>query len=169
MSNSVVWYSQALTPKLGLETIEKYLRDFGYGNHNMSGGLKFAWLTVDPNKTSLKISADEQMEFIKKLYKSQLPVSKHALELTKKILFLEKSTNGFELSGKTGSGSFVLGSAQKMMVGWFVFFVKNGDQEFVAVTSFTDKRKNPPYKYGGPVAKDITKSILAELGYWKKE
>ncbi|MCX6124734.1 MAG: penicillin-binding transpeptidase domain-containing protein [Proteobacteria bacterium] len=166
MRDSVVWYSQALTPKLGKDTIEKYLRKFGYGNHDMSGGFDVAWLTEVPSKTTLRVSAEEQIKFIAKLFKNQLPVSKHALDTAKKIMYIEKSGNGFELSGKTGSGSPVLASGQKVRVGWFVSHVKRGDHELVAVTAFTDTRKDPPYKYGGPFAKAITKAILTEKGYW---
>ena len=166
MRDSVVWYSQVLTPKLGKVTIEKYLADFGYGNHDMSGGIDAAWLTTMPSKATMKVSANEQLKFIAKLFKGQLPVSKNAQEATKKIMYLEKSANGFELSGKTGSGSPVLASGKAVRVGWFVAHVKKGEQELVAVTAFTDLRKDPPYKYAGPVAKDITKLILTEHGYW---
>lgn len=170
MRESVVWYSQAITPKLGKDAIEKYLSDFGFGTHDMSGGLVDAWLTITPStkvvpKTTLKISADEQVKFIAKLFKNQFPVSKNALDRTKKIMFLEKSGNGFELSGKTGSG-YLSVTPNKVRIGWFVSHVKRGDQELVAVTTFTDTRKDPPYKYGGPHAKDITKAILTEKGYW---
>ncbi len=169
MRESVVWYSQAMTPKFGKDVIEKYLTDFGFGSHDMSGGIKDAWLTVTPStpnvKNTLKISADEQVLFIVKLFKGQLPVSKHALDTTKKIMFLEKSSNGFELNGKTGSG-YLSVEPDKVRVGWFVSHVKHEDQELVAITSFTDKRKDPPYKYGGYQAKEITKSILTEKGYW---
>jgi beta-lactamase class D len=171
MRESVVWYSQALTPKLGKDLIEKYLTNFVFGSHDMSGGIKDAWLTVTPStpsvKNTLKISADEQVQFIAKLFKNQLPVSKRALDTTKKIMFLEKSSNGFELSGKTGSG-YLSVSPDKVRVGWFVSHVKRGDQALVAVTAFKDTRKDPPYKYGGPFAKDITKAILTEQGYWSK-
>ncbi len=168
MRDSVVWYSQALTPKLGRGTIEKYLKDFGYGTYDMSGGLDVAWLTEVPSKTTLKVSADEQVKFMASLFKNKLPVSKHAADTTKKIIFLEKSANGFELSGKTGSGSSVTGPGEKVRVGWFVSHVKRGEEEFIAVTSFTDTRKDPQYKYGGPFAKEITKSVLIEKGYWSK-
>lgn len=169
MSNSVVWYSQTLTPKLGRDTIEKYLKEFGYGNHDMSGGLDFSWLTEVPSKSTLKISADEQVKFLAKLFNGRLSVSKHSLDMTTKIIFLEKSSNGFELSGKTGSGSLILGSGKKAKIGWFVARVLKGEQELIAVTAFTDKRKNPPYKYGGPFAKDVTKSILIDKGFWSKQ
>lgn len=168
MRDSVVWYSQALTPKLGKDTIEKYLKSFGYGTHDMSGGLDVAWLTEVPSKTTLKVSADEQVKFMTSLFKNKLAISRHAVDTTKKIMYLEKSANGFELSGKTGSGSSVIGPGKKERIGWFVSHLKRGEEEFIAVTSFTDTRKEPPYKYGGPFAKEITKTILTEKGYWSK-
>ncbi len=172
MRDSVVWYSQALTPKLGRDVIEGYLKSFGFGTHDLSGGIKNAWLTMTPSadskiNTTLKLSPDEQVSFLAKLFRAQLPVSKHAIETTKKMLFLEKFANGFELRGKTGSG-FVALTPHPIRVGWFVAHISRGDQELIAVTMFTDQRKNPPYAYGGPHAKDITKSILVERGLWSK-
>jgi beta-lactamase class D len=172
MRDSVVWYSQALTAKLGQATMEKYLTDYGYGTHDMSGGLSDAWLTVTPSdnvspRTTLKISADEQVQFMIKLFNNELRASKHALATTKKIMFIEKSTNGFELSGKTGSG-YLSVTPDIVRIGWFVSHLQRGNQELVAVTAFTDKRKNPPYKFGGLQAREITKSILVEKGYWSK-
>lgn len=170
MRESVVWYSQVLTPLLGRPVLETYLVKFGFGSHDMSGGIKDSWLTMTPGggkppKSTLTISADEQVRFLSKLYKGQLPVSRFAAETTKKILYLETSDRGFELSGKTGSG-YLATAPEKIRIGWFVSHIKRGDQEFVAVTAFTDKRKDPPYKYGGYHAKELTKSILAEKGYW---
>lgn len=171
MKESVVWYSQILTPKLGKETVEKYLTDFGYGNHDMSGGIKGAWLSTpaggkDPYKNSLKLSADEQVQFFAKLFKGELKVSQHAVAMTKKITFLETSKNGFELNGKTGSGFPLNAAKQKLTLGWFAAHIQKGEQELIAVTMFTDKRKKPPYEYGGPFAKELTKSILSEKGYY---
>jgi beta-lactamase class D len=173
LSNSVVWYSQALTPKLGKDVVGKYLADFGFGNHDMSGGITTAWLTVGPLKevtqSTLKISADQQLEFFKRLWRDQLPVSKHASATTKKITHLEKSPNGYDLSGKTGSGYLVHTKEKKVRIGWFVAHLQGNKQDLVAVTAFTDYRKDPPYQYAGLAAKDITKSILSDLGFWSKQ
>lgn len=36
MSNSIVWYSQVLTPKIGLLKFKKFVEQFNYGNKDVS-------------------------------------------------------------------------------------------------------------------------------------
>lgn len=109
MKNSVVWYSQKLTPIIGQERLEKYLSDFGYGTHDLSGGLTTAWLTTTPysqekRKTTMFISPEEQVEFWVHWWKNELPISNQASRLTKKITFLEKSPKGYVMIGKPSWG-----------------------------------------------------------------
>lgn len=105
IANSCVWYSQQLTQKLGLEKLKKYLALFDYGNQDLSGdpeknnGLTRAWLS-----SSLTISPAEQIIFLRKLIHNELPVSKQAIHLTKKLLFIKQLSNGWQLFGKTGGG-----------------------------------------------------------------
>ncbi|WP_395665412.1 penicillin-binding transpeptidase domain-containing protein [Methylocella sp.] len=37
LANSVVWYSQKLTRALGMETFQRYVDAFDYGDRNLSG------------------------------------------------------------------------------------------------------------------------------------
>ena len=169
IKNSVVWYSQRLTPQLGLSQIKKYLKMFHYGNQDFSDGLQQSWLTIgdgDPAKHrgSLKISAYEQAEFMKNYWNESFPLSKHAYIVTRKITFLETSSKGFELSGKTGSG--FLGPHHDLRIGWFISHVGGNSQSYIAVTSFTDVTPSKDPSYGGFRARDITKTILADLGLW---
>jgi len=68
MKNSCVWYSQVLTQKLGEKKFKKYVKNFDYGNEDVSGdkakdnGLTNAWLS-----SSLQISPQEQIKFLNKL------------------------------------------------------------------------------------------------------
>ena len=168
--DSVVWFSQRLTPKLGLKKTIQYLKDFHYGNADLRGGLTEAWL-VSPGKTNdpaLKVSAYEQVEFMKSLWTDALPVSKDAMKRVREITFLEKSPRGFLLSGKTGSNFFDEnhGQDQRRGLGWFVSHLERGSQEYIVVTRFTDEELKPANQYGGPRAKQITKDILADLGLW---
>mgnify|MGYP001356902023 CR=1 FL=1 len=55
MQNSVVWFSQRLTPMLGMEKVKSYLARLDYGNQDMTGGLTTAWLS-----SSLAISSDSE-------------------------------------------------------------------------------------------------------------
>jgi beta-lactamase class D len=167
--NSVVWYSQWLTPRLGLKRIKSYLKTFHYGNEDFSDGLQQSWLTIgsgDPSEPtgSLKISAYEQVELMKNYWNEAFPLSKHAYEVTRKITYLETSGKGFELSGKTGSGFF--GPHHDLRIGWFVSHVGGNDRNYIAVTSFTDRTPLKDPGYAGFQAREITKSILADLGLW---
>ena len=104
ISNSCVWYSQVLTKKMGLKNFKAYVERLQYGNQDISGdlgknnGLTNCWLS-----SSLKISPMEQLDFLGKLIRDNLPVTKNAHHYTKKLLFSEK-LGGWDLFTKTGAG-----------------------------------------------------------------
>lgn len=156
MKESIVWVSQRITKKLGKEKVEKYLKDFDYGTADMSGGIETAWLNTDTAGT-MQISADEQARFLEKFWKGKLPVSKKAIDLTKKITFIETTPKGYGFSGKTGSG--IIGPTR---LGWFVGHIEKGAENYIVVTNFTDSKNS--LGYGGPAAREKTKEILTDLG-----
>lgn len=165
MANSVVWYSQKLTPKIGEKKIRKYLADFSYGNQDLSHGISDSWL-VSPSsdESSLKISPYEQVEFLNRMYKGMLPVSSRAVELTKKLIYREISPSGFTFSGKTGSNSY--DEDGKQQLGWFISHLKKGDEEYIAVLSFSDKKPRAEASFGGPRAREMLKELLIHEGLW---
>lgn len=165
MRESVVWFSQSLTPKLGKKKFKEYLSKFKYGNEDVSTGITTAWLNSpsDP-KGSLAINAYEQVEFMKKLWSNKLPVTKRSMEITRQITYLETSPNGFKLSGKTGSSFYDV--ARKVQLGWFISHISNGEKEYIAVTNLSDLKPIETDKFGGHRAKEITKSILKEAALW---
>lgn len=164
MRDSVVWFSQRLTPKLGEKRFQNYLNDFKYGNRDISSGITDAWLVSPSEKRpALKISAFEQVEFMERLWTDTLKASKRSQELTRKITYLETSPKGYVLSGKTGSNYF--DPEKKMKFGWFISHIQKGDQEYIAVTNISDLAPNE-LTYGGPRAKAITKEILESEGLW---
>ena len=148
----------------------KYLKDFGYGNADMSGGLETAWLSPEPNpqstvQSSIAISADEQVKFFAKLWRNQLPVAKGTMDLTREITYWEASPNGYTLHGKTGSG--YAGKATKRRLGWFAGRLAKGSDEYIGVVTFTDiKEPKSDVGYGGPQSRDLFKTIIKEMGYW---
>lgn len=165
MRESVVWFSQRLTPKLGKKKFKEYLKKFEYGNEDVSTGITIAWLNSpsDPHG-SLAINAYEQVEFMKKLWRNELPATKRSMEITRQITYLETSPNGFKLSGKTGSNFY--DAARKVQLGWFISHISNGDKDYIAVTNLSDLKPIETDKFGGHRAKEITKSMLKEVGLW---
>jgi beta-lactamase class D len=162
MNTSCIWYSQVLTRQLGMKHFKSYVRVFEYGNVDLRGdenpGLTHAWLS-----SSLKISPLEQIAFLKKLLKDELPVSSHAHEMTKAILFKEDLTNGWKLYGKTGSGYQQSEDGTlnyDLQIGWFVGWIQRDDQILPFVTLIQDTKKEDGF--GGPRAKEqAVKQLLS--------
>lgn len=168
MKNSVVWYSQRITPLLGKARLQSYLKAFNYGNQDISAGLTGAWLTdgkvgSDAGKGRLKISAFEQLEFLKSFWTDRLPVSADAIEKTKRITFIETSPNGFTLHGKTGSGYL---DDLKSDLGWFIGHIQGNAREYLVVTAITRDEKGADARYPGMAAREITKAILLDNHIW---
>lgn len=119
MKQSVVWYSQQVTTRLGAGRFQSYLDRFDYGNRDASGnpgkrdGLTEAWLG-----SSLKISADEQAVFLRKLVNRTLPVSGKAADMTASLMRYPRLRNGWDLYAKTGSGAEPGSPAHGWLVGW---------------------------------------------------
>jgi beta-lactamase class D len=169
MANSVVWYSQILTKELGIEKFKEYVSKFSYGNQDLSGnpgkndGLTEAWLN-----SSLKISANEQIEFLKKAITYNLPVSKEAINYTKKIMFLEELPSGWKLYGKTGSSQQKNTDGSKkenMGFGWFVGFIEKQNQIYIFAANIYDKQESK--EYAGPRVKAMVKEILSGIDILK--
>lgn len=165
MRDSVVWFSQRLTPQIGESRIKKYLEKFEYGNRDISAGLTQAWLLSPSEKPNgLRISAYEQIEFLKKLYTDRLLISERAMKLTREVLFIEQTTKGYRLSGKTGSNSYQ--GVGKTFLGWFVGHLEGGGQEYLFATNFSDLSPTTITDYPGQRARKITEQMLAEANLW---
>lgn len=165
MRDSVVWFSQRITPKLGSKKLQGYLQKFNYGNQDMKDGLTKAWL-ISPSEVNsgLRISGYEQLDFMKNLWTSKLPVSERSMQLTREITYLETSPKGFKLSGKTGSNFY--DKEHKQHLGWFISHIQKDDQEYITVANLGDIAPTEVKGYGGMRVKEITKKILADQGLW---
>ena len=147
---SVVWYYRELALRVGQQRMKQFVTRFNYGNEAVSGPIDNFWLDG-----SLKISANEQVEFLRAFYKGQLPVSRRATEIVKDILELER-TSTYKLSAKTGGGSI----SEGVYIGWFVGYIETKDNVYFFATNIEganfaeirDKRV------------ELTKQILVGLG-----
>lgn len=137
MKYSVVWYSQQITHGIGAARFKKYVDAFAYGNRDVSGdagknnALDRAWIA-----SSLKISPQEQAIFLSKLLQQQLPVTAHAIEMTRSIMQLAPLDNGWQISGKTGAAApqRADGSYDKAhFYGWFIGWASKGERTRVFV------------------------------------
>jgi beta-lactamase class D len=147
---SVVWYYRELALRVGEQRMKKHVTAFKYGNQDISGGVNNFWLNG-----GLKISPDEQVEFLKKFYAGRLPVSQRSTEIVKDILVLEK-TPEYTLSAKTGGGSI----AEGVYIGWFVGYVETKGNVYFFATNI----EGASYQAIREKRIDVTKLVLAELG-----
>lgn len=102
---SAVWYYQQLAREVGGTAMRARLNAVGYGNMDISGGIDKFWLD-----SSLLISPQEQLDFIIRLYRNELPFSRGNMEYVKSIL--RQEAYPIDIYGKTGSS----GDGN----GWFV-------------------------------------------------
>ena len=120
----------------------------GYGNKDISGGIDKFWLM-----SSLEISAEEQVEFLKSLFENKLPFSERAMNITKEIMVLDSNSN-YVFRGKTGSGESPDGKGN---IGWFVGYVTLGTNTFIFAANISGEDAN------GMKAKEITIEILKSM------
>lgn len=148
MRDSVIWYSQQVTLRLGMQRYSTYVTTFGYGNEDLTGepgknnGLTHAWLS-----SSLQISPFEQVSFLLKLARRELPVSDAAIEHTAAIMDQGVQPSGWHVFGKTGAGA--RRSADGKLLGPFGWFVgwatREGDAVvFARLIQDSERQSSPP-------------------------
>ena len=153
MDESVNWYFNRVTKKVGEKEIAKYLRLLHYGNEDISSGLDNFWMGT---KGSLRITPSQQVDFLEKLYAEKLPLSVRSQQIVKRILKVDENNNG-TLYGKTGTDS----KDGKMVAGWFAGFIESKKGNGVFATYIEGKTG-----ILGRKARETSKKILTELGYW---
>ncbi|CCD95429.1 Beta-lactamase (OXA-5), class D [Bradyrhizobium sp. ORS 375] len=117
---SAVPVYQEIARRIGPERMQKYLEELDYGNHDIGGGIDQFWLTG-----SLRIDPVEQVDFIDRLRRGALPLSKRSQDLTRDIVPVTKVGDAV-IHAKSG----LLGKEQGSL-GWMVGWVDKGDQPTV--------------------------------------
>lgn len=151
MKYSVLWYYIEIARHVGAQRMGRYVTQFRYGNRDTSGGIEQFW-----RNSSLRISAEEQVDFLRRFYAEELSVSRRSTQIVKDILLLEQTAN-YRLSGKTGAAPKENGGT----FAWFVGYLeREGNVYFFALNmdganyeAIRDERIN------------LTKRVLTELGY----
>lgn len=108
--NSTVWVYQEIARKVGPERMTRLVAAFDYGNRRI-GAIDRFWLSGP-----LRISALQQIAFLRRLHARTLPVSERAQ--TRAIEAMEIArTDAYVLRGKTGW-------AFEEKIGWFVGWIE---------------------------------------------
>lgn len=151
---SSVPYYQEVARRIGSDTMKYWIDTLSYGNKNMEGSIDSFWLN---NK--LKISPDEQLGMLKRLYFDQLPFRKSTQEIVRGVMLQEENTN-YKLSYKTGWGF----DEQNNALGWLVGWIEENRHVYFFVTLLKSKDKEYDMK---PSRIDITKNILKHYGFFE--
>ena len=119
---SAVPVYQEIARRIGAERMQKYLDLLDYGNRDIGGGIDQFWLTGN-----LRIDPIQQVDFVDRLRRGVLPVSKRSQELVRDILPVTKVGDA-TIRAKSG----LLGAEQgKPSLGWMVGWAEKGNQQTV--------------------------------------
>ncbi|MDB5963197.1 MAG: class beta-lactamase, partial [Massilia sp.] len=159
--NSSAWYAQQVTARLGEQRMAAYLDSFNYGNRDASGdpgknnGLKMSWIS-----SSMQISPIEQVAFLRKVAKRELPISAHAYDVSEQILAVPAG-GGWQAYGKTGTAAprTDTGAVDQLhSYGWFVGWARKDGRTIVFARLLEDRDR--PGSAAGPRLKQ---AFLKEL------
>ena len=153
---SAVNYYQEVARRIGRDTMKQWIDTLHYGNMNISGPIDSFWLN-----NTLKISPDEQLGLVKKLYFDKLPFSKRAQQIVRDVMLQENNTQ-YKLSYKTGWGF----DEKENAIGWIVGWIEENRHVYFFVTFIKSPDKNINMS---DVRLNITKSILSDYGFFKGE
>ena len=119
---SAVPVYQEIARRIGAERMQKYVDLFEYGNRNIGGGIDQFWLTGD-----LRIDPVQQIDFLDRLRRGVLPISKRSQDRVRDILPVIK-TGDATIRAKTGLLGAELG---KPSLGWVVGWTEKGSAQTV--------------------------------------
>jgi beta-lactamase class D len=110
---SAVWYYQELARRVGGEKMKYWLNKTSFGNADTSGGIDKFWLTG-----GLRITHEQQIDFLKRLHDNKLPFSQRAMDIVKRIM-IQKDTISYTLRAKTGWSR-----QSGKEIGWYVGYIE---------------------------------------------
>ncbi len=150
---SAVPYYQEVARKIGRDTMQKWIDSLGYGNMKIGQRLDSFWLD-----NSLKISPDEQLGLVKRLYFDQLPFQKRTQQIVRDVMTQESNTL-YTLSYKTGWGF----DENHASIGWVVGWIEENKHPYFFVTLV---RSTDPAVDMKAVRLNISRGILKQLGFF---
>jgi beta-lactamase class D len=119
---SAVPVYQEIARRIGQERMQKYVDLFEYGNRNIGGGIDQFWLTGD-----LRIDPVQQVDFLDRLRRGALPISKRSQDLVRDILPVTKVGDS-TIKAKSGLLGAEVG---KPSLGWLVGWAEKGSAQTV--------------------------------------
>lgn len=151
---SAVPYYQEVARRIGRDTMQLWLDSLHYGTAKIKTRIDTFWLD-----NSLKITPDEQLGLVKKLYFHQLPFYAAYQDTVKRLMLFEDKP-AYKLGYKTGWGQKENGD----QLGWIVGWIEENRHPYFFVLNLESKDQNIDMS---TVRMKILKNILDQLGFMK--
>jgi beta-lactamase class D len=143
---SAVWFYQELARRIGPQRMQDYVTKMHYGNMKAGPVIDTFWLEGD-----MRITPMEQVEFLKKLIREDLPFQKSTIESVKKILVVDQNDR-YVFRAKTGW------AVRMQDIGWYVGYIEIDGQTRIFVNNIDIKSDKD-----AAARKDIVKEIMDSL------
>jgi beta-lactamase class D len=147
---SVVWVYQEIARALGEKRERGYLVELEYGNADPSGGIDHFWLDG-----ALRISAHEQVDFLRRLHRNELPYRVEHQRLVKDVLIVEAGREWI-LRAKTGWQARL-----EPNVGWWVGWVEWSNGAVFFALNIDMPRKGDDVPKREAIGRAVLRSIAA--------
>lgn len=142
----------AIARKLGDATEQEWLNKLEYGNRSIGSGGRF-WLDG-----GLRITALEQIDFLRRFDGDKLPISSRTADLVRDIMTIDVTEN-YVLRGKTGSS---LPPEESVEALWFVGWLELGERRVFFATLLDGHQEGvDPLR----VRRSVTERILKSKGW----
>ena len=125
---SAVPVYQEIARRIGEERMLRYVKLIDYGNKNIGGGIDRFWLSGD-----LRIDPMQQIDFLDRLRRGVLPVSKRSQDLTRDILPVEKAGEAVirYKTGLVGVDDRTTAGKARPAIGWLVGWAETAREQTV--------------------------------------
>ncbi|NJK52763.1 MAG: class D beta-lactamase, partial [Leptolyngbyaceae cyanobacterium SU_3_3] len=135
---SAIWFYQVLARRIGHDRMQQWVTQVGYGNQKIGNNndIDKFWL-----QGALRITPQEQIQFLSRLYKNDLPFSKRSLSIVKDIMIMEK-TPDYTIRGKTGWAGVADDVTPK--IGWYVGYLEKGKNVYFFATNIDIRNEKDP-------------------------
>ncbi|HEY9770518.1 MAG TPA: class D beta-lactamase [Coleofasciculaceae cyanobacterium] len=123
---SAIWFYQVLARKIGHQRMQDFVNKIQYGNQNIGAAenLDNFWLEGE-----LRITPQQQIDFLRRLEQNELPVAPKNLALVKDIAITEQTSN-YVLRAKTGWVTSVT-----PQIGWYVGYLEQNNNVYFFATN----------------------------------
>lgn len=150
--HSAVWVYQQIASDIGSETMGTWLTHFDYGNHDVGGPEDVTTYWLDG---PLAISAREQVAFLTRLARNELPIDRGTRVLGRSVMQADAGP-GWTLYAKTGWGA----RTDNADIGWYVGWV---EPDAGSAWVFAFNLDMPDEEARGQRI-PLVRAVLAELG-----